>query len=281
MNALLPHHPDLLHQRAAAHRSRVHDDGDRGRDRALTASARRRRVLPDGHRRARAERDERAAQKARHWTPRGLADQMARQFRQLCRDLNISIDDFIRTTRAAASSRRRRSSGAASLRQRRHLRGRSTKAGTARSTRSSFRRRSSSTGSVRRCGRQGRAAEGGELLLPALEVSADRLLRFLRDHPGLSPARCSAQRDPDASRSGPPGHLSVSRTSFQWGIPVPDDPKHVIYVWFDALTNYAAGARIRSRTRAARSTQVRGRPVTHLVGKDIIRFQHALSGRRC
>ena len=32
--------------------------------------------------------------------------------------------------------------------------------------------------------------------------------------------------------------LSVSRTSFQWGIPVPDDPKHVMYVWFDALTNY-------------------------------------------
>ncbi len=32
--------------------------------------------------------------------------------------------------------------------------------------------------------------------------------------------------------------LSVSRTSFRWGIPVPDDPGHVIYVWLDALTNY-------------------------------------------
>jgi methionyl-tRNA synthetase len=32
--------------------------------------------------------------------------------------------------------------------------------------------------------------------------------------------------------------LSVSRTSFKWGIPVPDDPAHVMYVWFDALTNY-------------------------------------------
>ena len=32
--------------------------------------------------------------------------------------------------------------------------------------------------------------------------------------------------------------LSVSRTSFKWGIPVPDDPGHVMYVWFDALTNY-------------------------------------------
>ena len=32
--------------------------------------------------------------------------------------------------------------------------------------------------------------------------------------------------------------LSISRTSFSWGVPVPDDPKHVMYVWFDALTNY-------------------------------------------
>lgn len=32
--------------------------------------------------------------------------------------------------------------------------------------------------------------------------------------------------------------LSISRTTFSWGIPVPDDPKHVVYVWLDALTNY-------------------------------------------
>ncbi|CAN0468859.1 unnamed protein product, partial [Discosporangium mesarthrocarpum] len=39
------------------------------------------------------------------------------------------------------------------------------------------------------------------------------------------------------------GDLSVSRTTFQWGIPVPDgfDKKHVMYVWFDALTNYLSG----------------------------------------
>ena len=36
--------------------------------------------------------------------------------------------------------------------------------------------------------------------------------------------------------------LSVSRTSFKWGIPVPDDPAHVMYVWFDALTNYMTAA---------------------------------------
>ena len=35
--------------------------------------------------------------------------------------------------------------------------------------------------------------------------------------------------------------LSISRTTFDWGVPVPDDPKHVMYVWVDALTNYLTG----------------------------------------
>jgi methionyl-tRNA synthetase len=67
--------------------------------------------------------------------------------------------------------------------------------------------------------------------------------------------------------------LSISRTSFQWGIPVPDDPKHVMYVWFDALTNYltALGFGTGDESRVRKYWPV----VTHLVGKEIIR-QHAL-----
>ena len=42
-------------------------------------------------------------------------------------------------------------------------------------------------------------------------------------------------------RNDPLRDLSVSRTTFAWGIPVPDDPKHVMYVWFDALSNYLSG----------------------------------------
>ena len=55
--------------------------------------------------------------------------------------------------------------------------------------------------------------------------------------------------------------LSVSRTSFKWGIPVPDDPAHVMYVWFDALTNYmtAVGLR-RSDQRPQRGSTRAGRP---------------------
>ena len=65
--------------------------------------------------------------------------------------------------------------------------------------------------------------------------------------------------------------LSVSRTTFRWGIPVPDDEEHVIYVWIDALTNYmsalgAVGGELHRRYW----------PITcHLIGKDILRF-HAV-----
>ena len=70
--------------------------------------------------------------------------------------------------------------------------------------------------------------------------------------------------------------LSVSRTSFQWGIPVPDDPKHVMYVWFDALTNYLTALGFGSSDQDAQSRQDRFWPVvTHLIGKEILR-QHAL-----
>ncbi len=70
--------------------------------------------------------------------------------------------------------------------------------------------------------------------------------------------------------------LSVSRTSFSWGIPVPDDPAHVMYVWFDALTNYmtAAGYGSADRGDVERFGKVWPADV-HLIGKEIVR-QHAI-----
>ena len=66
--------------------------------------------------------------------------------------------------------------------------------------------------------------------------------------------------------------LSISRTTFDWGIPVPDDPKHVMYVWVDALTNYITATGFPDDT-AARS---RFWPADlHVIGKDIVRF-HAV-----
>src|SRR5450432_627200 len=63
--------------------------------------------------------------------------------------------------------------------------------------------------------------------------------------------------------------LSVSRTTFSWGVPVPDDPQHVMYVWFDALFSYLTPMQATAERRAFWPAQL------HLVGKDILRF-HAV-----
>jgi methionyl-tRNA synthetase len=68
--------------------------------------------------------------------------------------------------------------------------------------------------------------------------------------------------------------LSVSRTSFKWGIPVPDDPAHVMYVWFDALTNYMTAAGYGDEAAADRFARYWPADV-HLIGKEIVR-QHAI-----
>lgn len=66
--------------------------------------------------------------------------------------------------------------------------------------------------------------------------------------------------------------LSVSRTTFDWGIPVPGDPKHVMYVWVDALTNYLSATGFPDET----APRAKYWPATaHVIGKDITRF-HAI-----
>ncbi|HIU87523.1 MAG TPA: methionine--tRNA ligase [Candidatus Avilachnospira avistercoris] len=67
--------------------------------------------------------------------------------------------------------------------------------------------------------------------------------------------------------------LCVSRTSFKWGIPVDFDPKHVVYVWLDALTNYLTGVGYDPDTDDGNETYHKYWPADlHLIGKDIIRF---------
>ncbi|CAN7732855.1 methionine--tRNA ligase [Mesorhizobium sp. LjNodule214] len=65
--------------------------------------------------------------------------------------------------------------------------------------------------------------------------------------------------------------ISISRTTFDWGVPVPGDDKHVMYVWVDALTNYITAAGYPD-TKAEKWSFW---PATHIIGKDIVRF-HAV-----
>jgi methionyl-tRNA synthetase len=100
----------------------------------------------------------------------------------------------------------------------------------------------------------------------------ERLLALYREHPDFV---LPETRMNEVTRfvKGGLQDLSVSRTNFDWGIPVPDDPKHVMYVWVDALTNYITGVGFPD----TESEQFRRYwPADlHVIGKDILRF-HAI-----
>ena len=104
-----------------------------------------------------------------------------------------------------------------------------------------------------------------------LSAWQDRLLQFYEGHPDFI-APSSRKNEVLSFVRGGLRDLSVSRTTFSWGIPVPDAPGHVMYVWLDALTNYITAAGFPD-TSAPRWDFW---PADmHFVGKDIIRF-HAV-----
>ncbi|WOV87612.1 methionine--tRNA ligase [Sporosarcina oncorhynchi] len=99
---------------------------------------------------------------------------------------------------------------------------------------------------------------------------ADRLLKFYEDNPTF--IEPESRKNEMINNFIKPGleDLSVSRMSFDWGIKVPGDPKHVIYVWVDALTNYITALGYGSDNDAL-FKQYWPADV-HVVGKDIVRF---------
>jgi len=108
-----------------------------------------------------------------------------------------------------------------------------------------------------------------------LSALQDRLLEYYDRHPDF--IRPESRRNEVLSFvRGGLNDLSVSRVSVKWGIPVPDDPKHTMYVWFDALSNYitAIGYGNEERGGDARFGQLWPADL-QLVGKDILRF-HAI-----
>ncbi len=97
---------------------------------------------------------------------------------------------------------------------------------------------------------------------------ADRLLKHIEENPDF--IRPTSRRNEMISfiERGL-DDLCISRTSFDWGIPVPDDEKHVIYVWFDALTNYVTAAGFFDDPEKFKKFWPAD---VHLVGKEIVRF---------
>ncbi|HEY5031334.1 MAG TPA: methionine--tRNA ligase, partial [Actinomycetes bacterium] len=108
-----------------------------------------------------------------------------------------------------------------------------------------------------------------------LSKYADRLLAHYEEHPeAVEPA--SARNEVLSFIRGGMKDLSISRSTFDWGIPVPWDPAQVVYVWFDALLNYATAVGLEALDAADKEKFAQTWPAdVHLVGKDILRF-HAV-----
>lgn len=105
-----------------------------------------------------------------------------------------------------------------------------------------------------------------------LSAFQDRLLELYREHPEFVQPEGRRNEVVSFVRSGL-RDLSISRVSISWGIPVPDDPRHVMYVWFDALSNYITALGFGNSER--RGFETYWPADLHLVGKDILRF-HAV-----
>ena len=135
----------------------------------------------------------------------------------------------------------------------------------------------SATTSVRRrpAGHAGRMGRRRRAISSSLSAYQDRpVARLLRERSRISSCPDSRRNEVISFVKGGLKDLSISRTTFDWGVKVPDDPEHVMYVWVDALTNYITGVGFPERGNAD-NWPTTGRRIVHIIGKDIIRF-HAV-----
>ena len=126
----------------------------------------------------------------------------------------------------------------------------------------------------------GKCPDCGRPCVPAKEEAyffkmskyADRLIDYINTHPDF--IQPESRKNEMMNNFLLPGlqDLCVSRTSFKWGIPVDFDPKHVVYVWLDALTNYITGIGYDCDGESSEQFNKLWPADLHLIGKDIIRF---------
>lgn len=206
-------------------------------------------------------------------TPIEFCDQVSQRFRELAEFMNFSNDDFIRTTE---ERHKIACQGLwVKLEENGHI----------------YLDKYSGWYSVRDEAFYGEGelieGEGGEKIAPTgapvewveeesyffrLSAFEDKLLKFYEE---LPPAVLPKSRKNEVKSfvEGGLRDLSVSRTSFKWGVPVPGNDKHIMYVWIDALTNYMTAAGYPDQN-SEKFTKFWPADI-HMVGKDILRF-HAL-----
>ncbi len=205
--------------------------------------------------------------------PRSFTDRVSKNFRDLAGFMNYSNDDFIRTTEprhAVASQaiwRRLKENGHIYL---------GSYAGWYAVRDEAYYNEDELTDEPggKKIAPSGAEAEWVEEPSYFFDLSKwqDRLLDFYQTNPDfIAPA--SRRNEVISFVKGGLRDLSVSRTSFKWGVPVPDDPDHIMYVWLDALTNYITA--VGYPDEACALFQARWPADLHMVGKDILRF-HAV-----
>ncbi|HET6168777.1 MAG TPA: methionine--tRNA ligase [Terracidiphilus sp.] len=200
-------------------------------------------------------------------TPQEFAAAIASEFRGLWDRLGITYDDFIRTTSA------------------RHIRGVQKLVSTLQER--GFIYKGSYTGQYcvsdeawvdvppgAPCPDCGRITEtvSEENYFFKLSAFERKLLEFYEAHPGFMQPESTRREVISFVRSGLKD-LSISRSSFTWGVPVPGDEKHVVYVWLDALANYITALGYGSDDPADQARFAKFWPADlHLIGKEISRF---------
>jgi methionyl-tRNA synthetase len=200
-------------------------------------------------------------------TPQQYVDEIVAGIQELWRKLDISYDDFIRTTQDRHKKvvekifKKLLDQGDIYLDQ--------YEGWYCTPCESFFTERQLVDGKCPDCGRPVEKVKE-ESYFFKMSKYVDRLLQFYEENPDF--IQPESRKNEMINNFIKPGleDLAVSRTTFDWGIKVPGDPKHVIYVWIDALTNYITaigyGSENESKFKKYWPADV------HLVGKEIVRF---------
>ena len=210
---------------------------------------------------------ERAAQAAGK-TPQEFTNEVSAQFRALWNRMGITYDDFIRTTEDR--HKKRVQELFRQIRDKGHI-----YKGTYTGQYCVFDELYvDAVGPGAPCPECGRPTETvkEENYFFKLSAFADRLMQLYTEHPDFIRPETRRNEVMSFVRGGL-RDLSISRSTFSWGIPVPDDPKHVIYVWLDALANYITAIGYGSSHQGAQEAFQKYWPADlQMIGKEIVRF---------
>lgn len=210
----------------------------------------------------------RAEQVGKH--PQQFVDEIVSSIKELWKKLDISYDDFIRTTEE------RHKRVAQKIFQRLQEQGDiylgEYEGWYCVDCESFFTDTQAKEGTCPDCGRSIKKIREKSYFF-RMSKYADRLLQYYEENPGfIEPVSRKNEMIQNFIKPGLED-LSISRSTFDWGIPIPDDPEHVMYVWLDALTNYITAIGYLSGDPELEQKFETFWPAdVHLVGKDIVRF---------